>query len=61
METDGPKTKRLNAKPKTVTTTDLIVRNLPYTLEEEGLRAYFETFGELGKVWESIRIQDSSV
>jgi len=48
METDGPKTKRLNAKPKTaVTTTDLIVRNLPYTLEEAGLRAYFETFGEL--------------
>jgi len=48
METDGPKTKRLNAKPKqVVTTTDLIVRNLPYTLEEEGLRAYFETFGEL--------------
>jgi len=47
METDGPKTKRLNAKPKTVTTTDLIVRNLPYTLEEEGLRSYFETFGEL--------------
>jgi len=47
METDGPKTKRLNAKPKVVTTTDLIVRNLPYTLEEDGLRAYFETFGEL--------------
>ena len=40
METDGPKTKRLNAKPKVVTTTDLIVRNLPYTLEEEGLKAY---------------------
>jgi len=47
METDGPKTKRLNAKPKVVGTTDLIVRNLPYTLEEEGLKSYFETFGEL--------------
>lgn len=47
METDGPKTKRLNAKPKVVGTCDLIVRNLPYTLEEDGLRAYFETFGEL--------------
>jgi len=46
METDGPKTKR-HAKPKVVTTTDLIVRNLPYSLEEEGLKAYFETFGEL--------------
>ena len=50
METDGPVTKRLNAKPKVVGTTDLIVRNLPYTLEEDGLRAYFETFGELSMV-----------
>ena len=47
MEADGPKTKRLNAKPKTVTTTDLIVMNLPFKLEEDAMRAYFETFGEM--------------
>lgn len=43
---DGPKTKRLNAKPKTVTPVDLIVMNLPFKLEEDAMRAYFETFGE---------------
>ena len=44
---DGPKTKRLNAKPRPVTTVDLIVMNLPFKLEEDAMRAYFETFGEM--------------
>ena len=47
METDGPKTKRLNAKPKVVGTVDLIVMNLPFKLEEDAMRQYFETFGEM--------------
>lgn len=44
---DGPKTKRLNAKPKPVTTVDLIIMNLPFKLEEDAMRSYFATFGEL--------------
>ena len=47
METDGPKTKRLNAKPKVVGTVDLIVMNLPFKLEEDAMKEYFGTFGEL--------------
>jgi RNA recognition motif-containing protein len=47
METDGPKTKRLNAKQKNMTTTDLIVMNLPWKVDEDQLRTYFETYGEL--------------
>jgi len=42
---DGPKTKRLNARP--VTTVDLIVMNLPFKLEEDAMKQYFETFGDL--------------
>jgi len=47
VETDGPKTKRLNAKPKVVGTVDLIVMNLPFKLEEDAMKEYFGTFGEL--------------
>jgi len=48
METDGPKTKRLNAKAKIPQgTTDLIVMNLAWKVDETQLRAYFEQYGEL--------------
>jgi len=47
VESDGPRTKRLNAKPKVMGTVDLIVMNLPFKLEEDAMKQYFETFGEL--------------
>ena len=42
-----PKTKRLNAKSRPTAPVDLIVMNLPFKLEEDAMKSYFDTFGEL--------------
>jgi len=45
-EEEAPK-KRVAKKAKPPAPEDLIIKNLPFALEEDGLKAYFETFGEL--------------
>ncbi|KFB52252.1 AGAP003497-PA-like protein [Anopheles sinensis] len=45
LENSTPKTKRIESRNRT--TTDLIVLGLPWKTTEEGLREYFETFGDL--------------
>lgn len=43
---EGPKTKR-PTKSKPAGPVDLIVMNLPFKLEEDAMKSYFDTFGEL--------------
>ena len=46
-ETASPKTRCPNTQASTGETVDLVVMNLPSKLEENALKQYFETFGEL--------------